>query len=152
MRRGRLITIIGAIFAVVGFVLVSVAVTLAVTTASFLGSAERVDGIVVEMTVKTSTSRDSNGRTRESVSWYPTVEFTVDGRRHSFRSSTGTNPPMYEKGDVVPVAYDPGDPSDAMIAAFWPAFLAPVIVGGLGVLFTPVGVVLFVKGRRSPAR
>jgi hypothetical protein len=76
------------------------------------------------------------------------VEFTVDGRRYSFQSSNGSNPPSYKKGESVPVAYDPDDPSNARIASFWVAFLAPLILGGLSVVFTPIGVVLFVKGRR----
>ncbi|WP_436975666.1 hypothetical protein [Nonomuraea angiospora] len=34
------------------------------------------------------------------------------------------------------------------MASFWSAFLAPLIAGGLGVVFTPIGAVLLVKGRR----
>ncbi|MET7336738.1 DUF3592 domain-containing protein [Nonomuraea sp. NPDC005650] len=149
MRNGRLFTIVGGIFGLIGLVLLCVGVALAASTASFLASAERTDGTVVGLTERTTTTRGSDGRTRTSTAWYPTVEYTVGGRRHSFQSSTGGNPPSYEKGDTVPVAYDPGDPSDARIASFWSAFLAPVIVGGLGVVFTPIGTVLFVKGRRA---
>ncbi|MCF6472773.1 DUF3592 domain-containing protein [Nonomuraea sp. MG754425] len=148
MHSGRLFTIIGAIFGLVGLVLLSVGIALAVSTASFLGSAERTDGTVVAMTERTTTTRAADGRNRSSTAWYPTVEFTVDGRRHSFQGSTGSNPPSYAEGDGVSVAYDPDDPSDARIASFGSAFLAPLIIGGLGVVFTPLGTVLFVRGRR----
>ncbi|GAA3682029.1 hypothetical protein GCM10022224_052940 [Nonomuraea antimicrobica] len=148
MHNGRLLTIVGGIFALVGLVLLCVCAALAASTAGFLASAGRTDGTVVELTARTSTTRGSDGHLRSSTSWYPTVELTVDGRRYSFQSSTGSNPPSYSEGERVPVAYDPDDPSDARIASFGSAFLAPLIVGGLGVLFTPLGTILFVKGRR----
>ncbi|RVX42520.1 uncharacterized protein DUF3592 [Nonomuraea polychroma] len=149
MHNGRFFTIVGGIFGLIGLVLLCVGMALAASTASFLASADQTEGTVAELTARTTTSRNSDGHTRRSTSWYPTVEFTVDGRRYSFQSSTGSNPPSYKKGEGVPVAYDPDDPSNAQIASFWSAFLAPLIVGGLGVVFTPIGAVLFVKGRRS---
>jgi hypothetical protein len=140
VNKGRFFTVFGGIFGLIGLVLLCVGIALAASTASFLASAGRVDGTVVALTE--GTSSDS------SASWYPTVEFTVDGKRYLFQSSTGSNPPSYKIGDGVPVAYDADDPSNARIASFWSAFLAPMIVGGLGLVFTPIGVVLFVKGRR----
>ncbi|MFG6194367.1 DUF3592 domain-containing protein [Nonomuraea sp. JJY05] len=148
MRNGRLFTIVGGIFGLIGLVLLCVGIALAASTAGFLASAERTDGTVVALDARTTTTRSSDGRTRSTTMWYPTVEFTAGGRRYAFQSSTGTNPPSHEKGESVPVAYDPDDPSDARIASFSSAFLAPLIVGGLGVVFTPIGAVLFVKGRR----
>ncbi|MFG1948111.1 DUF3592 domain-containing protein [Nonomuraea sp. NPDC048826] len=148
MHNGRLPTLVGGIFALAGLVLLCVTIVLAVSTASFLASAERTDGTVVELTARTSTTRNSDGYLRRSTTWYPTVEFTAGGRQYSFESSTGNNPPAYAKGESVPVAYDPADPSDAQIASFWSAYLGPVITGALGLVFTPVGTLLFLKGRR----
>jgi hypothetical protein len=144
VNKGRFSTIFGGIFGLIGLVLLCVGIALAASTASFLASATRTDGTVVALTEQTSYDRQG----RSSTSWYPTVEFTVDGKRYSFQSSTGSNPPSYKKGESVPVAYDADDPSNARIASFWAAYLAPLIVGGLGVVFTPIGVVLFVNGRR----
>ncbi|MEU4509147.1 DUF3592 domain-containing protein [Nonomuraea wenchangensis] len=149
MHNGRPLTLIGAIFALVGLVLLGVTIALTASTASFLASAQRTEGTVTGLTPRTTTSRDSDGYTRRSTTWYPTVEFTVDGRRYSFQSSTGHNPPAYTEGEGVPVAYDPDDPSDARISTFWSAFLAPVITGGLGVVFASIGTIVFVLGRRS---
>ncbi|MGW2145734.1 DUF3592 domain-containing protein [Nonomuraea bangladeshensis] len=149
MHNGRPLTLIGAIFALVGLILLGVTLALAVSTASFLASAQRTEGTVTGLTPRTTTSRDSDGYTRRSTTWYPTVEFTVDGRRYSFQSSTGNNPPAYRQGEGVPVAYDPDDPSDARISTFWSAYLAPVITGGLGVVFASIGTIVFVLGRRN---
>jgi hypothetical protein len=149
MHNGRPLTLIGAIFALVGLILLGVTLALAASTASFLASAQRTEGTVTGLTPRTTTSRDSDGYTRRSTTWYPTVEFTVDGRRYSFQSSTGNNPPAYRQGEGVPVAYDPDDPSDARISTFWSAYLAPVITGGLGVVFASIGTIVFVLGRRS---
>jgi Protein of unknown function (DUF3592) len=145
MNRGRLFAIVGGIFGLVGVVLLGVAIVLAVSTASFQASAERTDGTVVALTERTSTSSSGGS----STAWYPTVEYTVDGKRYSFDSPVGAYPPAYAEGDTVAVAYDPADPADAQIDSFWSAYLAPVIVGGLGIVFTPLGTVLFVAGRRT---
>jgi hypothetical protein len=80
------------------------------------------------------------------------VEFTVDGRQYSFESSVGSNPPAYQEGQTVPVAYDPDSPSDARIASFGQAFFVPSILGVLGIVFTPIGAVLLVKARRITAQ
>jgi hypothetical protein len=148
VHNGRFFTIFGGIFGLIGLVLLSVGIALAASTASFLASAKRTDGTVVALIARTTTTRSSSGHTRSSTAWYPTVEFTVSGRRYSFQSSAGGNPPSYEKGESVPVAYDANDPSTARIASFGTAFLAPLILGGLGVVFTPIGTIVFVKGRR----
>ncbi len=149
MHNGRPLTLIGAIFALAGLVLLGVTIAMAASTASFLASAQRTEGTVTGLTARTTTSRDSDGYLRRSTTWYPTVEFTAGGRRYSFQSSTGSNPPAYTEGEGVPVAYDPHDPADARISTFWSAFLGPVITGGLGLLFAPIGTVLLVLGRRS---
>jgi Protein of unknown function (DUF3592) len=152
MNNGKLFALVGGIFGLVGIVLLVVAAAIAYSTVSFLAAAERVDGEVVDMTERTSTSTSSSGGTSTSTSWYPTVEFGVDGETYSFQSNTGSNPPAYDVGDTAEVAYDPNDPNDARLASFGWAFLAPLIVGGLGIVFTPLGVFLFVKGRRLLAQ
>ncbi|MEQ7128677.1 DUF3592 domain-containing protein [Actinopolymorpha sp. B11F2] len=149
MNKGRLYALLGGIFGLVGSILLVVTVWVVVSTVSFLSSAERLDGKVVELTEQTSSSSGSNG---SGTAWYPTVEFTVDGETYSFQSSQGSNPPAYEVGDTVEVAYDPDDPNDARLASVGAAYFVPLITGGLGIVFTPIGVTLFVKGRRILAQ
>lgn len=142
MDKGRHFAILGAIFGLLGLVLLGIGAAFAVSTAAFQASAERTDGTVVALNERTRIT-GSGGRT-----WYPTVEYTVDGRVYSFDSSTGSNPPAYATGDTVPVAYDPKNPSDAQIATFSSAYLMPMVFGGVGAVFTPVGAGLFLAGRR----
>ena len=125
-------------------------VAVGIGTVQFMISAERVDGKVVDMTARTSS--DSSGtRSSTSTTWYPTVDFTVDGETHSFQGSVGSNPPAYEIGDPVEVAYDPEDPANARLASFWTAYFLPLVLCGIGVVFTPIGAVLLVAAHRTLA-
>lgn len=152
MNNGKMYAIVGGVFGLVGAVLLIVGGAIAYSTVSFLGAADRVDGKVVDLTERMSSHRTGSGTVRTSTLWYPTVEYSVDGQTYSFQSDTGSDPPAYEVGETAEVAYDPDNPHDARLASFGNAFLAPLIVGGLGIVFTPIGVVLFVKGRRILAR
>jgi uncharacterized protein DUF3592 len=145
MNRGRFFAIIGGISGFVGLLMLGLGLAFTISTASFQASAERTDGTVVALTERTSTSSDGGS----STAWYPTVQYTVDGRSYSFESSTGTKPPAYAEGDSVPVAYDPADPAVAQIASLWSAYLLPVIFGGLGIVITPFAAVCLVKARRA---
>jgi uncharacterized protein DUF3592 len=142
MNKGKLFALIGGIFGLLGVVMLGAGVAWAVSTAAFQASAERTEGTVVALTERTATS------SLRKV-WYPTVEYTVDGRVYSFDSSFATRPPAYAEGDTVSVAYNQADPSDAQIVTFWSMYLGPMIFGGLGMVFTPIGAALFVKGRRA---
>ena len=51
-----------------------------------------------------------------------------------FRSGNGSNPPLYEVGEKVPVLYLPGRPGAAVIDTFIELWLGPVIYTGLGLL------------------
>jgi hypothetical protein len=143
MKRGSVPLFAGGIFALVGTVFLIISVAFTATTLSFLGGAERTEGVVVDHSLRTSTDRDGNSRS----AYYPVVEFTApDGQTVSFESSTGSNPPSNDVGDQVEVAYDPDDPSDARLTSFVSLYLLPLIFGGIGILFTPIGVVLLVIG------
>jgi hypothetical protein len=141
VKKGRLFALVGGIFGIIGVVFLGVGVVLAVSSAIYLASAERAEGRVVALN-----DRPSSG-SRSSV-WYPTVEYTVDGRVYAFDSSFASSPPAYSVGDPVPVAYDPADPSDARIVSFGTSYLLPTIFGGMGVVFAPLGGLLFAHGRR----
>ena len=75
--------------------------------------------------------------------FYPRVRFsTTDGQQISFVSGVGTNPALYGVGDPVPVIYDPHDPDHASIRSLVTLWLLPMILGGIGVVFSCVGGVL----------
>jgi len=147
MHNGKLLTIVGAVFGVAGVILLCVCAALTASTMSFLASAERTDGTVIELTERVTRTRTSDGFRSTSTTYVPTVEYTVHGHTYRFESSTGSNPPAWAEGDTVTVAYDPQNQSDAEIDSFWWSYLGPVVTGVLGVVFTPLGVLLWRRSR-----
>ena len=75
----------------------------------------------------------------------PIVEFTTkDGTKSRFSSSVRST--FWHRGDQVPVAYAPKDPSDAMIDGFAGRWLVPGLLGILGGLFFVAGLALDLAG------
>ncbi|MFD5737851.1 DUF3592 domain-containing protein [Streptomyces sioyaensis] len=128
---------LGAIFLVLGLVMAGV-------SASFLSDAKRTRGSVVALEWR----EDDHGEDRTPVA-YPVVEFTsADGMPRQFQSSTGSNPPSYEKGERVEVLYRADSPKDARINGFASLWLLPLIFGGTGLLMSAGGTAVATAGRR----
>ncbi|MFJ4526665.1 DUF3592 domain-containing protein [Streptomyces sp. NPDC088810] len=135
----------GGLFLVIGLILAGV-------SASFLADAERVRGTVVALEWRDDHSEVSRRkRVADGPVAYPVVEFTAaDGTRRTFRDSTGSNPPAYERGERVEVLYRADSPEDARINGFASLWLLPLIFGGIGLVFAGIGtVVALVTRRRS---
>jgi hypothetical protein len=99
-------------------------------TALFLETAERGQGVVVEMV-----SNDSS----DSTTYSPVVEFEAGGLRHRFKDSIGSNPPSHRRGERVAVLYDPANPGDARIdRGRWNKAI-PILIGGFGALLCMLG-------------
>ncbi|WP_395368369.1 DUF3592 domain-containing protein [Streptomyces tubercidicus] len=123
-----LLIALGAMFLVFGLVLAGV-------SASFLSDAKQTRGSVVAL----EWHEDDHGEIRTPVA-YPVVEFTsADGMPRRFQSSTGSNPPSYEKGERVEVLYRADFPEDARINGFASLWLLPLIFGGTGLLTSAGG-------------
>ncbi|MGK7874877.1 MAG: DUF3592 domain-containing protein [Xenococcaceae cyanobacterium] len=91
----------------------------------FVKRGAHVDGIIVEM--KKGPSILSK--------YHPRVRFqTLEGKTIEFTPGNGSNPPMYEVNDHVPVVYNRDDPNYAVINSFIEIWLGPVIYAGLGLL------------------
>jgi hypothetical protein len=100
----------------------------------------KTTGTVVELFESVSTSKEG-GRSTESRSFYPVVEFSAeDGSRHRLRGSTGSSTPSYEVGQSVSLLYSPSDPSSAQIADFEQFWLGPLCLTLFGLLFLAAGV------------
>lgn len=70
----------------------------------------------------------------------PIVSFQVPGLPPiRFESMAHSSPPEYEIGASVRVLYDRDRPSEARIRSFVSLWLLPMILGGLGLIFTAVG-------------
>lgn len=73
----------------------------------------------------------------------PTVSFTtLDGTLGEYRSSTCSTPPAFAIGERVAVYYDSQDPERARIDSFTENWIGSLIVGGIGLIFLLIGLVL----------
>jgi Protein of unknown function (DUF3592) len=151
MSKQRFWGILGSIFGFAGLLTLVLGCWSGVSAVRFVSSAERVDGEVIDMAQSPSVSRGPTG-VRSSDAWHPIVTFRADGRSHTFRSNAGSNPPQYRIGETVQVAYTPGNPDDARLSSFEALYLVPLIFGGLGLLFTPIGTVALLKARQAAAQ
>ncbi|GAB3928228.1 hypothetical protein GCM10011575_11830 [Microlunatus endophyticus] len=144
----RLIVIVGAVFAPVGIILLVVCAVTTTSSVHFRATATSTTGTVVDVASQLSCSNSGGGCTTD---YYPVVRFTAtDGRQITFRSHTGTNsrPAI---GKQVTVLYQAGHPEDARLSGFVSQWLAPLITGVLGIVFTGVGLLLitvYVRRRR----
>src|SRR5687767_13322061 len=111
-------------------------------TKTFLASAERADGRVIELVAR----RGDDGTT-----YAPKVRFTTkDGAQETFTSSSSSNPPSHREGDAVTVLYEPERPSNAKIDSFMDLWFGPLMVGGVfGIIFTLVGAAVTLQGVRA---
>jgi len=135
----------GSLFLIVGLILTGVSV-------SFLSDAKHARGTVVALEWREDhTGGSRRKRAHDDPVAYPVVAFTsADGVRRTFRSSFGSNPPSYEKGEHVEVLYDADSPGDARIKGFASLWLLPLIFGGIGLVIAGVGAtVALVTRRRS---
>ncbi|MGW5100753.1 DUF3592 domain-containing protein [Streptomyces sp. NPDC004100] len=141
-------------FGAFGVLFLGIGVVLAGVSVSFLSRAERASGTVVALEWRQSHSSGVSRKRRHSgPAAYPVVSFTSkDGERHTFKSSTGSNPPAYEEGERVEVLYRADSPEDARIDGFLSLWLLPVIFGGIGALFAGIGTVIAVVMRKQARR
>jgi hypothetical protein len=103
------------------------------------------NGSVVQMI----SSEDSDG----GVTYAPVIEYRVQGRTYTYKSSNYTNPPAYHMGQQVEMVYDPAHPDQARINTFFELWLVPILLvpcglgsGGLTIFS------MFVMLRRRTAR
>lgn len=134
----KALNIIKYVFTIIGVGMLAGAFYLYSSTSSFLETAVTADGTVVELV---------RSRSSDSTSYYPVVVFKdAQGRQVEFRSSSGSNPPSYNRGESVVVLYEPASPENAKIQGFFSLWGGATIVGGLGVVFGLVGGGMLVAG------
>lgn len=137
----KTVAIVKFVMLVVGVAMLAGAVYMYRDTRSFLAGAVHAQGTVVDFDRNDST--DSHGH--RSVSYYPVVQFAdAGGRRIEFTSNSGSNPPAYSRGEAVEVLYHADAPDKARINGFMSLWFGPLLVGGMGVLFTAIGAAMIV--------
>jgi len=128
----KILWIIGGIFLVVGLGLLGGAFFAWRSHANFAAHALATDGVVVDL----SYSSSSKG----GGTYYPVVDFhTADGREVHVTGSVGSNPASYARGDHVRVLYEQANPERARLDSFSEAWMASLIMGGLGSVFSLIG-------------
>ncbi len=122
-----------AIFLLVGLAMLSGAVYSFVTTWRFIGGAIAADGVVIALEESWSSSDGD-------YTYHPRVAFeTEDRRRFEFTGDTGSRPAAFDVGEPVRVLFDPAMPETARIDSFFQLWLLPLILGGLGTVFSSFG-------------
>jgi hypothetical protein len=142
-------TLLAAILAGVAIILLVIAAGLVLSTRSFLADSSTATGTVVELVPRQSCSEDDDGHRTCDWVYAPRIRFTTaDGREVVFTSATASSPPSYTEGDSVQVRYLPSNPVGARVDSFSGLWLAPVIVGGIGLFFAGFAIVWVVLARR----
>ena len=121
-----------SIFGGVGIILLVVTYFLWANERDFMAIAKTAKGQVVSLQY----SRDSDGK---GGAYYPVVEYNYNGKMTSFRSNTGSDPASYSMGDNVDVYFNPDNLQDAQIKSFSSQWVAVIIVGSIGFVFTLIG-------------
>jgi hypothetical protein len=136
---GGTLLLVGVIFLAVGAVQLGLGVFFWLRTRRFLRTAVSTDGTIVELI---ESSGSEGGTVYQAV-----VEFqTADGRTVRWQESMASNPPAGQRGDRVPMKYDPSDPDNARIAKTFRMWFLSGLFGLLGLLFLGIGAVLTVAG------
>ena len=116
----------------VGFLLLLIAVMIFVRVRRFVAGALRAQGTVISLAAHMHGGR---------ATYSPVISFTArDGREIEFNDPVASRPASHQIGDRVEVLYDWQDHSRARLASPFRLYLAPAIVGFLGLVFASVGV------------
>lgn len=115
----------------------------------FRRGAIETDGQVVEML--SQSSRDRDGRT--SRTYTPVFVFTLpDGTKRRVEGGVASNPPCCTVGETVRVRYRPEAPERAQMTGFMESWFVATLLGGMGAVFTLVGLaVTGIVGRSGAA-
>jgi hypothetical protein len=128
-----------SIFLGLGVLLMTTSLGMAVRKARRLARWTRVEATVIGHRVRHAVRK---GRRR--TFHHPLVRYVAAGQEHVHESSVSTSQPRREVGATVALRYDPHVPADACIDEFREAHFVALVVGGIGLVFTAVG--LWLKG------
>ena len=125
------------IFGVNGFIsltALAIGIISYIRTRKFLASAIETRGIVVQSVFK------SSGDDGSGSMYSPKIRFTDRmGKEFEFTENWSSNRPDFKIGEEVIVLYDPARPQKARRGGKkWKFFFVAWLVGGLGILFTGI--------------
>ena len=129
--------IIGIVFSLVGGLLAAIGVFFFLSTRIFISKAQEVQGTVIKMVW--SSSSDGGG------GYSPVYQFrAITGQMITVQDSLSSSPPMFQVGQTIDVLYDPENPQDARIKKWMSLYFVSLLLGGMGLVFGGIGVVLLI--------
>ena len=129
--------IIGIVFSLVGGLLAAIGVFLFIRTRIFISKAQEVQGTVIRMVWRSGS--DGGG------GYSPVYQFrAISGQMITVEDSLSSSPPMFQEGQTIDVLYDPENPQDARIKKWMSLYFVSLLLGGMGLIFGGVGVVLLI--------
>lgn len=133
----------GFAFRVAGLALAGIGAALAISTVLFVSRSVRATGEVVDYDVVQNAISFLQSDEQTGMLYYPRVAFVTHvGDRVVFRARAGRPTMEQPVGTRVSVLYEPSDAGDARVDRFMNVWGATVIVGGLGVLFLILGLIV----------
>ena len=130
--------IIGIVFSLVGLLLAAIGIFIWIRTRIFLSTAQEVKGTVIRMVYSSGGSEGGGG-------YSPVYQFrTIEGQTVEAGDSMSSNPPMFHEGQVIDVLYDPKNPQKARIKKWMSLYFVSVLLGGMGLIFGGIGVVMLI--------
>ncbi len=111
--------------------------------ADFMAKAQRADGVVIAVGQRISYT--GSGPTRSgSLIDYAEVEYTTQGgSKQVFEQQFGLIEGCPEKGEKVPVAYLPNEPTEGLIISFASLWMGDIVTVIIGVIFIALGVISY---------
>jgi len=140
----RFLRLFVPVFGLIGLGLLTGAFFSVKSEIAFRTGAISVPGKVVDLI----TTHDSNWRTL----YKPVFEFTDRNHQvHRITWSVASDPPSYVRGQTVTVRYKPENPESAHLTGFVDTWFGPLVLGGLGLIFTSIaaGFVVYALRRRK---
>jgi hypothetical protein len=138
----KTITIIAAVFGIIGLGLLIGDCFFYSSTQKFISKAKSAQGTVTDLIYKRSSSSSSSSS--NSGSYFPVIQFQDEkGEQVVFQSSTGSNPPSYSVGQAVEILFDPANPQDARVNSFFSKWGGVFVMTLLGVVFFLIGAGIF---------
>jgi hypothetical protein len=129
--------IVGVIFGLVGGLLAAIGLFLFIRTRMFISRAQEVKGTVIRMVYRHS-SEGGGG-------YSPVYQFrAITGQMVEIEDSLSSSPPMFHEGQIIDVLYDPSNPQKARIKKWMNLYFVSILLGGLGLVFGGVGVVILI--------
>ncbi|HVR65971.1 MAG TPA: DUF3592 domain-containing protein [Verrucomicrobiae bacterium] len=121
------------IFLLIGLGLLGGGAYSGVSTFDFLANAVSAPGVVIDLEARWDS--DDGGYT-----YYPRVRFATEGGRpYEFTGDVGSSPASFDVGEEVRVLFDPADPSKARIDSFMQLWFTPLLLAGMGTVFSIFG-------------